>query len=111
MHRSKQELDETPAKLDFSLPNGGQHPEVLPGEFFFGNFTPTAFDLMPWNTIRPGVTAFNEKGEKVSGYIPVFIQASEWASWIAQNNGSTAIRESAVQLRLNDRKKRAPLFR
>ena len=63
------------------------HPELLPGEVFFGNcfdttevhciILPYAFENIPWTTKRKGCQAYISDGDPISKLFPVFVKLYE----------------------------------
>jgi len=54
------------------------HPELRAGEMFIGNFMSDEYSGIGWSTKRTGRQAYTIHGEEQTGFMPVFVQRSEY---------------------------------
>jgi len=55
-----------------------KHPELEDGEMFLSNMLKAEYYRVRWNTKRRGSVAYNENGNIIKGYVPVFVQKQEY---------------------------------
>ncbi len=64
------------------------HPECQPGEVFLINCSisePDEYDDIDYATRRAGNTSYDDRGEKLSGYFPVFVLKAEYKFRYSKN--------------------------
>jgi hypothetical protein len=61
------------------------HPELEEGERFLTNCVQDTYDSIGWKTKRWGRHAYTIEGEPLTGYIPVFVQRSEYEEGMKRN--------------------------
>jgi hypothetical protein len=54
------------------------HPELKEGEIWFANMLPAEVKVLDFTTKRIGEMAYDMRGNRVQGLVPVFISHEEW---------------------------------
>ena len=54
------------------------HPELRAGEMFLTNCISIDYSIIGWSTKRTGRQAYTIHGEELTGFMPVFVQRSEY---------------------------------